>query len=172
MVTLCNATLFQELKGCYTVQHFFQLDAIVLMLSRDWKLHTNSKVLLAAQQILWEELQEVCYTVHWPKNALQCWLQQSLRIVEPDATSCNAFCNKNAVQLYDCEACYILQFCLQLVLQQNCVTSCKCNSAFHNYQNLNKWLIWTWMRKIHHPWYKNWFHNIILILLNYVSVWL
>ena len=63
--------------------------------------------------ILRDKLQEGCYTVQWLKNSLR----QSLRKVEPDSTSCNASCNKNVARLYDCEACYTLQFRLGLVSQ-------------------------------------------------------
>ena len=40
-------------------------------------------------------------------------------IVEPGSTSCNASCNRS-VRFYDCVALCTLQFCLQLVSQQNC----------------------------------------------------
>ena len=48
--------------------------------------------------------------------------------------SVQCFLNKNFARLYDCGACYTLQFRLQLVSQQKCVKSCAliawCNSAF------------------------------------------
>ena len=48
----------------------------------------------------------------------------------PVFTSCNGFCNKNVGWLYDYKTCYTLHFSWQLVLQQNCDTSCKVyNSA-------------------------------------------
>ena len=50
------------------------------------------------------------------KNVLR---RQPLRKVEPDSTSCNASCN----DLKIAEACYTVQFSLQLVSEQNCETS-------------------------------------------------
>ena len=78
------------------MQRFLQL--IVLTLSRDWELFSNSEFLLAGQQKYCEmKLLKGCYTVQCLKNALQ----QSWRKVEPDSTSCNASYNKNIACLYD-----------------------------------------------------------------------
>ena len=79
------------------MQRFLQL--IVLTLSRDWELFSNSEFLLAGQQKYCEmKLLKGCYTVQCLKNALQ----QSLRKVEPDSTSCNASYNKNIAWQVSC----------------------------------------------------------------------
>ena len=57
-------------------------------LSRDWDLVLNSEFLLATQQKYCEMR---CKRDAMAKNALQ----QQLRKVEPDSTSCNASCNKD-----------------------------------------------------------------------------
>ena len=43
---------------------------------------------------------------------------------KPSSTLYNANRNENVTRIIDCRQCYMMQFLLQLVVQQNCNTSC------------------------------------------------
>ena len=93
-------------------------------LSGGWELLLNDELLLAAQQKYFETSckRDMLYCPMAGKCVEALW--QSLRKVEPDFNSCNAYCNKNVARLYDCEACYTLQLRLQLGSLQSYETSC------------------------------------------------
>ena len=57
------------------------------------------------------------------ENVLQRCGNRCEKYIGPDSPSCNVSSNKNIARLYDCEACYALQFRLKLVLQEKCEIS-------------------------------------------------
>ena len=63
----------------------------------------NFNWLLTDRNIARQVVSGMLYTVQCLKKNTFAALRQSLRKVEPDSTSCNAFCNKKCcVALYDC----------------------------------------------------------------------